>query len=185
MKFTFSIIVLGICVGLYFLYISPTLAEVSALREKKAEYIDVLNKSKELKAKRDTILASYNNIPAEDIARLSKIVPEKFDAVRFANDINSIANRSGVSITDFTVNTDDGQNRDNVIVQPKSESYKTSIVNMTVTGGFEQFIRFLTNIESSLELMDVRNLVISSSQGERGGVTVTQYLIEMNTYSLQ
>src|SRR3990167_2596777 len=93
MKSSLPFIIIAICIGLYFLYISPTITDVQALRDQKAEYTNVLEKVQEIKEMRDAVSATYNNIPSADLNRLSKIVPERFNSTLLANDLNNLASK--------------------------------------------------------------------------------------------
>ena len=173
---------------MYFMYIKPTLAEISTLSEKKTEYLNVLLKSKELKARRDVALSAYNNISADDIDKLSKIVPVKFDSVLFANDLNSIASRYGMFIKDLKIDQTKTEGRSLENVQTDGKTYKTITVFFWLSGQYEQFVRFLKDIESSLRLLDVSNLTISAnvSAGVKSLiVSIPDYSLEIYTYSLQ
>src|SRR3989344_160437 len=98
MKLVLPLITIAVCIGMYFIYINPTIAEVKALSLKKVEYNNALIGAGELKKKRDNVLIDYNNISADNIDRLNKIIPERFNSVSFINDMNSIASGYGLII---------------------------------------------------------------------------------------
>lgn len=185
MKFALPIIIIAICVGMYFIYIGPTVSEVKALSLQKANYNDVLSKSRELKAKRDDVLIDYNNISNSDIDKLNKIIPETFNSVLFANDINSIAGRNNLVIKDFKVNPQRTEDRSTMTNQQKNNSYKTTIITFKLVGQYSQFVRFLIDLESNLRLVDVVKLSIKTVGGQRSTDESLEYLLEINTYSLR
>ena len=182
MKSLIPFIVVAVSVGAYFMYINPAFREINILREKMTEYTDVLEKSKELKNKRDSVLSAYNNISEEDITRLNKIIPETFDTVLLANDINDIASRYGLSVKDIRVNTPDSGSRV-VLAEPMNKLYKTTAVTFGLNGQYEQFVKFMKDIESSLRLLDVRSLTVKSS-GKPGSNSL-DYSLAVYTYSLR
>jgi len=159
------------------------LSDIQTLSAKKAEYVNVLEKSKELKNKRDAVLTSYNSISEADVERLSKVIPYAFDPVLLANDINSIASRYGMDMKEFKVSESKAEIRGEVIIQEEEPLYKTTSVTVTISGGFDQFLKFLKDIESSLHLIDVRSLSIKAPLTAQSGVL--DYSLEMNTYSLR
>src|SRR3989344_6737957 len=160
MKLFSPFILILISVALYFLYISPSIAEVESLSAKKAEYANVLAQSKELKNKRDSVLAAYNGISEEDLARLNKIIPSSFDGVVFANEVNTLASRYGLSVKSFQVNQPTADARAQIVTEQKKGSYQSVAVTLTVNGDYNQFIVFLKEMETSLRLIDVGSLGI-------------------------
>ena len=90
MKFFAPIIVIGVAIGMYFFYMDTAFPEVQVLREKKSKYDEVLQKAVELGVLRDSLLKEYSNVSVDNSERLNKLIPEKFDAVLFANDINTM-----------------------------------------------------------------------------------------------
>lgn len=185
MKTFLPFIIIGICIGMYFMYISPTWAEIGTLTARKAQYTNVLDKVKELTAERDAAITAYNNIPADDIARLSKIVPSKFDPVLFVNDVNNLALKYGLNMKEFNTNLANTSSRD--VVSEDTRPYKTITVSLKVTGPYSQFIKFLKDVESSLHLMDVVNLSVTANVGTGKNPVDSnpEYSLEIHTYSLE
>ncbi len=181
MKFSTSLIVIAISLGLYFMYIGPSMADISALSAKKTEYDNVLQKSKELANKRDSVLAVYNGISADDLARLDKVIPETFDAVMFANDISGLTSKYGLSLKELKVNSPQAEVRSEIVTQSATQPYKVSSVNFSVTGSYTQFVSFLQDLESSLRLSDVANLSVKTSQKS---ANTLEYSLDVLTYSL-
>ena len=91
MKSLLPFIVVGLCAGMYFVYIAPTLSDINLKSEKKAEYENVLGRVKELKQQRDSLSTKYNNVDRSDIEKLNMIIPSKFDTTYFSNDLDAIA----------------------------------------------------------------------------------------------
>lgn len=185
MKFFIPFIVIGICIGMYFVYINPTITEVQTLSTNKTEYNNILEKIKELSEKRDAILIEYNSIPESDKARLNKIIPETFNPSLFANDINSMASQNGLSIREFKVNEPKTEVREAIINQPQPTGYKTTVIAIKLNGQYSQFVKFLSNLESDLHLIDVLSLLIKPVGSGKSSDTSLEYLLEVRTYSLR
>ena len=185
MKFALPFIIIAISVGLYFVYISPTIADIQALSEKKVEYNSALIGAGELKAKRDAVLADYNNISADNIDKLDKIIPATFNSVIFANDVNSIASRYGLSVKDFKIDPNKTDLRDAIINQAQDQLYKTTDVTFTVEGQYTQFLQFLSDVESGLRVVDVTSLSVKNLGGQTSPNSPMEFLLEMNAYSLR
>ncbi len=170
---------------MYFMYISPILADISVEKAKKAEYANVLLRTKELKEKRDILNDSYNSISPDNLALLDKVMPSKFESTVFANDITGIAYRNGLLVNDLRTDALRTQERNSEVEPGAVDVYRTVKTSMRVTGSYENFIRFLRDVEKSLQLIDVSNLSITTVSGTRPTEIIFNYSLEINTYSLQ
>ncbi len=185
MKSILPLSLIGICIAVYFFYVSPTVGEVKTLRAKKAEYSNVLQKAQELKVKRDAILTEYSSLSEDEVSRLNKIIPDKFDTVLFANDIFSMASQSGLSFSDFKAVSPTTDSRSGVEVEvPDTSLYKTNPVTFKLKGTYLQFLKLLPKFEASLHLMDITGLHIRPSVDPKTPEGV-EILVELNTYSLK
>ena len=185
MKALVPFLIIALCVGAYFLYISPTLPEIDVLKVKKAQYTDILEKAKELKDMRDAALTEYNNISEDNLARLNKIIPKKFNSTLFANDVNAIASKHGMSVSWLKVENSgpeahNGENTDT----SQGEVYKTISASFKVSGQYEKFIDFIKDLETNLELVDVVSLSVKQVGGDKILQNFQDYSVEINTYSL-
>ncbi|MBA3733410.1 type 4a pilus biogenesis protein PilO [Patescibacteria group bacterium] len=184
MKSFIPFVVIGLSVGMYFAYIAPTTTEIKVLRENKVAYDNLILKSAELKKKRDSVLQLYNSIPEENISKLNKIIPETFNPVIFANDLNSMVSGYGLTIKDFKTNETKTEVRDTLINQPKNQFYKTTAVSFRVEGSYDQFLKFMKDVESSLHLMDVVGLSLRPT-GNAGKSDNFEFNLDVYTYSLR
>ncbi len=185
MKSALSLIVVGICAGAYFLYISPLVSEVKTLSIKKTDYDKVLLESKNVVAKRDDVFAEYNNISAENLDKLNKVVPETFDSVLFANDLNAMASGDNLAVMDLKINPQITADREAMTSEPAAKPYVTTVITFRMTGQYQQFAKFLTDIESSLRLLDVVSLSVKTVGGTKPTDSSLEYSLEINTYSLR
>ncbi len=183
MKSAIPFIVMGLCAGMYFMYISPTIADIQIKRERKAEYDTVLDKVKELKEQRDALSTKYNSIPLSDLEMLSKIIPTKFDPVYFSNDLNLMSSRYGMAIKDVKISQ--APSGELVDAQVGEKNYKTIKAKIRLSGGYEQFLKFLRDLETSLRLIDVVDLSVTAGGLVKGQDISLEYALEVQTYSLQ
>lgn len=186
MKSLMSIFIIAVCIGTYFVYIKPLSVEVKALNVKKAEYADVLSRVKEIKEKRDAILLDYDSISPDDIDRLNKIIPETVDPTTLANDISNLGSKYGISVKDFKVNEPSGGQREGV-VGDIGQVYKTTSVSVALTGGYSQFLEFLSEVESGLSLFDIIKLNVKpgAQSGNQANQSNYTFTLEANVYSLR
>ena len=169
----------------YFVYIKPLSVEVRAKIAEKNSYTQVLNRVNEIKVKRDAIFAEYDSISLEEIDRLNKVVPAKINSVALLNDLSVIGARHNVSIKDFKVTDSENTNRD-VVGSEIAGSYRTTSMHITLLGQYEDFLKFLGDIERSLSLIDVVTLgILPGSPTKSGAAGPMQITLEANTYSLR
>ena len=103
MKSIFSILIIAVCIGAYFVYIKPMTVEVKVMSAKKEELTTLLNRVKEIKEKRDAVYLDYSSIPADQIDRLNKVIPETFNPVVTLNNLSDLAKKNGMQINLMTM----------------------------------------------------------------------------------
>ncbi len=167
---------------MYFLYISPAIADIQGLIAKKDEYNNVLNRAEDLKQKRDEIFAQYNSIDSTDLDKLNKIVPEKFNSTEFANDLNMIAQRNGLAITSVRESSS-GSSQGAVTAETERTPYVKNAMNLLITGPYQSLENFLREVESSLQLIDISAITFAQSKDKDGNTF--QYNLDINVYSLR
>lgn len=170
---------------MYFMYISPIFSDIMVEREKITEYEKVLSGTKELKVKRDNLTSSYNEITAENLALLNKLIPNKFDSAIFANDINGLVSRNALTLLDLKVDVARTRERNSSSDSESNNVYRVVTSTVKVTGSYDRFVRFLKDLESSLQLVDVTSLNIVTSSIVKSTDVKLEYTLEINTYSLQ
>ena len=189
MKQLMPIIILVVCVSMYFVYIKPEMATISEKRAHYTEYKKVIDEVQEIKAKREQLSAQYNSISPTDIDKINKIIPEKFDPVVFANDLNALASEYGISIT--SIRTDYSVANDKITddTQVGDNPYRIIVVGFHVRGEYGKFLSFLEELETSLRLMDVTKLDIrggaAADPKQKSSVINLEYEVELKTYSLK
>ncbi len=182
MKSFTPFIVIAICIGMYYLYIGPTYADIGLLSAKKAEYTDALANAKQLTERRDAILEQYNAINPGDVIRLKQILPDGTNNVDIVTNINAIASQYGMVVRGVKISAASAESRTAVAGTPKSPYTTTNIV-FTTTGPYQQFTLFLRDLESNVRLFDVVSLSIGpSSKSTNGGVF--DYTLGLTAYSL-
>ena len=169
------------------MYINPKLTEINDLRSKAVSYQTVLDQSKELKNTLDSVLVSYNSITDEEKAKLSKLVPQKFNSTAFINDVNGMALRDGIILKSVkadepTADANGNTNPDGS--QQASGPYNIVKVSFSFQGQYSQFIKMLKDIEASLQLMDITAISIKPTKTV-GGTLTYDYSLELNTYYLK
>ena len=183
MKALLPFLIIAICVGMYFMYISPAWADVSVLVDQKNQYTNVLSKTQDLTAKRNAAVKAYNDIPAGDIAKLDKIIPATFDSVVFVNNVSNLAAQANLISEEFKTN--DPKTADRSVTLGDAGPYQTISINVRLLGSIDEFIKCLKSLESSLSLVDVVSLSINTGKGKTPTDPTLEFMMELHTYALK
>ncbi len=184
MKSFLPFIVIGICIALYYMYMAPTYADITALSTTKSEYTSALANIALLKSHRDAILAQYSAIDPSNIAKLQEIIPGTSNSVDVVSNINALAAQYGMSIRQVKITEPQTEDRTAVDSTAPTAPYQTSTITFSTTGPYQQFTLFLHDLESNIRLFDVTSLSIASDQ-KTPTAQLFDYTVTVNTYSLQ
>ncbi len=226
MKNITPIILILASVGLFFGYINPTYIGVTGatdssgksvreLQTEESDYQDALGKTREIEVVRNGLLSKFNALKDSDKERIVKLLPDHIDSVRLIIDINNIAAKYGMSLTNIVLTASGivpaapkaptaGAAAGTpyvpagapAFVGPDDRAYDSIKLGFTVTGSYENFIQFLKEIEESLRVVDVTSLVFSTtkptaSPGQGAAVSSASvsalytYAVTIRTYYLK
>lgn len=180
MKNIISIILIVLAIALFALFTNPRYVGVRELSVEQQRFDDALDRSKELVALRDALLSKYNSIKTEDLERIDTMLPDSIDTVRLIIDINTLASRYGMSLTNISIGLPDEAQADGAL-GPSSEDFGRLSLSFTVLSSYDRFRAFTADLERSLRLVDITSL--SFGPAEASGVTA--YNVSFTTYWLK
>jgi Tfp pilus assembly protein PilO len=163
-RFLIPIFLLASSAGLFFLYIDPTYQTILELRAQEAQFNEALNRSRELQQARDTLLSRYNTFSQSDVDRLTKLLPDNVDNVRLILDIDGIASKYNMRTRNVTVT--DSSSDDSNAIGTNQGPVGSVVLNFSVTATYDNFTRFIKDLESSLRIVDLVGLSFTSEQGD-------------------
>jgi Tfp pilus assembly protein PilO len=175
-----SIVLFLLAVGLFYTFTSPQYGDAQELRALASEYRDVIDNVSRIAEMRDGLLTNYEAIPQDEKDRLVKVLPESVDVVGFAQDLDSIASQYGIAVESVQVGGGTTQNTANVVLPEFGQSYEKTDVSFTFVSNYPNFMSFLTDLEQSLRIMDVKEV---SFRAEETGLYEHQVTVE--TYWLK
>ncbi len=179
MKVLLPIIFLGIAGALFFGYIDPAYDRIKELRAEESEFSLALDRSRELQQVRDSLLARYNAFPQDDVRRIEKLVPDHVDNVRLILDLDSMASKYGMRVRNVSIESSESRaQRGQIGIEERA--YESVVLTFSVSGTYDTFMQFMTDIEESLRLVDVVGL--SFSANESG---LYDYSLNIKTYWLK
>lgn len=180
MKNTTAIILVVLAIGLFFTFTNPQYQAVQGLSSELAEYRAVLKNAEAITEMKILLADRYDEVPEVEIERLSKVLPDTVDDIRLALDIDAIASRYGLSIKNVSV---DGNNNDNskVVIEPQTGlPYDKVEVSFSFISGYDNFKKFMSDIEDSLRITDIKSVSFKTSDAG-----IYDHQVSVETYWLK
>jgi hypothetical protein len=159
------ILLILIAIGLFFGYIHPTYTgNVAALRAEIGSYDAALLAAAEFAEKENELLAEQSAIPTEGMERVEAFLPDGVDNVQLILDLNALAARSGLTLSDFDTSDPTAGESGGDRLDLSSDSPVDSIdLSVSAIGEYSSFRTFLKGVELSLRPMDLVELTIGDS----------------------
>lgn len=183
------------------LYTRPAYDQVQALQAQIASYNAALDKAAELQQLKQSLLSRFNAFNPSDLDRLQRLLPDHVDNVRLILDLDNLASRYGLSLQNVDVSSSEAENakKQTAIgaIGTANQKYDSLTLTFTTRGTYENFIPFITDLESSLRIVDLASLSMAAenrgdssgrggagTQGASGDPAYT-YRITLRTYWLK
>jgi len=157
---------LMISVGIFFAYISPTWSgPVAASKAAIESNLKALDAAKKYTEKENELAAARDNIDPENLARLSTFLPDSVDNVGLILDINALAARSGLSLSNINAvkNNYGGAASDGALPVAQTSPVGSVDLSLSAIGTYKALQAFLVGIEKSARLLDVQDILVRSS----------------------
>lgn len=164
MKNSTAFILLLISVGLVYTIILPRYEKVEALMREQGQYRDILSNVEALSDRRDDLEVKYENTSPSEVSRLEKILPATVDTVNLAMNFDSIAARYGISIKSIRT-VEAREDAGTAIVQGTGgKPYDRVTISFSFVSTYQNFRRFLEDIEKSLRVIDVKSVSFQTTE---------------------
>lgn len=175
--------------AIFFMYTQPTYDSVQTANAQIAQYDEALSKASELQQLKQSLLSRYNTFDPAQIDRLQKLLPDHVDNVRLILDIDSLAGKHGMALQNVIVSqsaqAQSAQGATGIIGASK-QAYDSLTIKFTTQGSYDTFRQFLTDLESSLRIVDLVSLNIArGSDSTQGHGPLYTYDITLRTYWLK
>lgn len=189
------LIVLVFAIALFFMYVKPTYSgPISTTRAQISSYNDALVAAQRFQQKEAQLTQERAQIPSDSLARLSAFLPDGVDNVQLILDLDALAARSGMTLSDF--NTQGGSSAPANSTPPSSggsiptlgqqnalqANSPTDSLSLTfkATGSYSAFRTFIAGMENSLRQMDITDLQVTQSN-----TGVYSYAVTVRIYWLR
>lgn len=166
----FPILILLGTIGLFVGYVHPTYTgAIQAVSADIQSYDAALAAADRFKAKELQLTGEKNSLPAAELERLESFLPDSVDNVQLILDLNSLAARSGVQLSDFDTTETGGDDSKAVggssaLTAKASAPYDTLELSVSAVGSYAAFRTFIAGVEQSLRPLDVVEMSLKDSQ---------------------
>ncbi|MDD2657497.1 MAG: type 4a pilus biogenesis protein PilO [Candidatus Pacebacteria bacterium] len=153
---------LFVAAGIFFVYVNPTWSgSITDTKAKIALDNQALDAARQYAAQQNVLADARDAIDASSLERLSTFLPDSVDNVGLILDLNALAARSGLSLANIDVVTND-------IPGTKTAPAATSPVgsvnlSLSAVGTFSALQTFLIGVERSARLLDIQDVVVKGS----------------------
>lgn len=161
-----TIIFLAAAVAFFWLWTMPLFNDISALDAEKASLDNALAKSKELQTLRDNLLSQYNAISQDDLGRIDKLLPQQLESGDLITTIENRAKFHNLLLKNINISKVPQSGDSGEAFGALSLPYKSMPLSFVVSGRYDSFSSFLTELEKNLRLIDVEALSFSAGGGE-------------------
>ncbi len=172
-----SLIFIVLSIGLGFFFAKPKLAEISELSIKKAQYEEALQNLRSIGELKESLQKKMDSIPPEDLEKIMTLLPATSGTVKLISDVDSIVSKYGVVMDKVAYVAANKSNGQSVSEAQPPAPYNSVIVTFSLKSDYNKFRSILSDMETSLRILDVRNVDIVA--GERG---LNTYKVEAEIY---
>ncbi|MCC2630594.1 MAG: hypothetical protein K0S38_403 [Candidatus Paceibacter sp.] len=155
MKLFTPFILLAAAIGLLLLFVRPQYNEIQTIKAQIEEYDYAIGQAQMMVKQKDQLLTKRNSFKATDLERLNKFLPDSVDNIRWIIDINDRATQLGSKIDTIKVNEDTTKAAS---LGPDQSVYGNVTVSFNTSMSYENFQKFLIDMERSLRLIDVSSI---------------------------
>jgi hypothetical protein len=179
-----------IALGIFFGYINPTYTgKIAAAKQQITSYDSALAAAKTFTTKENELIQKRNAISPENMTRMNSYLPDGVDNIQLIIDLNALAARSGITLSDFSIHTNQqtaaaaaGGAASGAAGQPaaapapaptptangapsiQSSSLTNSLdLSVSAKGTYTAFHSFLAAAEQSLRPLDIVQLSVKDS----------------------
>lgn len=157
-------------IALFIGYTQPTYTgSVKEIEGRIADLDTALIAARQFKDKEAELTRQQAEIDPEQLARVNAFLPDSVDNVQLIVDLNSLAARSGVQLSNFDIIDDTasaGTAADGAVepaVLGTGETMESLELSVSATGTYAAFHAFLDGVEKSLRPLDVVQLDVKDS----------------------
>lgn len=155
-----------IAVGIFFAYINPTwTGSIADTKAAIASDDQALAAASQYAAQQNQLAAARDAIDPSDLARLNLFLPSSVDNVGLILDLNALAARSGLALSNIDVAmSSPDENTSDALPTSGASPVGSVDLSLSAVGTYPALQAFLAGVERSQRLLDVRDLMVKGSE---------------------
>lgn len=181
MRLFIPVIFVIAAIGLFVVYTNPTYQNIKSLQQQNASYDSALSTVQGLLNKLSTLTTQENSMSPDDLSRLQQILPDNVDNIRLIIDINNIASKHNLPLSDVNIGDVGDTSQAQAGGDASGPVGDADISFSVVTNNYSDFLAFVQDLEHSLRLVDITKLTLTAPTTPSAPVT---YAIGLQTYWL-
>ncbi|TSC71264.1 MAG: hypothetical protein G01um101449_31 [Parcubacteria group bacterium Gr01-1014_49] len=160
---------LMIAAGIFFTYVQPTWkGSIAATKAAISADDRALAAASTYIAQQNTLASARNTIDSESLARLVTFLPDSVDNVGLILDLNALAARSGLSLSNVDVSSGaatsrSGSSAPGALPAARVNPLGSIDLSLSAVGTYSSLQAFLVGVEKSQRILDVRDIVVKGS----------------------
>ncbi len=178
-KYT-PLLLIVLSIAVFFGFIDPQYAEIQKLRAEESEYVSALEKAENLNELMDDLSKKYESFSKTDLEKLNTILPQEVDQFRLLNDLDYVAKRNGISVSNIDISGKTGGASNNSRASEGGDAYNILKIGFAFEATYETAKIFLKDLEKSLQIIDVVSIGLSPQEGG-----LYNFSVSFSTYSLK
>lgn len=170
-----SYLILSLCVVYAFAY--PYYQEVGLLGEEKNKYEESLALVADIESKKNALIQEYENIGESDKIKISTVLPDSLNFVRLISQISEVGASDGILISNISMRETDSSVGNSIAEAEPPRPYNSAVIGFSFDASYAQFNSFMSRLEKSLRILDIRSVQIQTAENGR-----YSYKVEFETY---
>ena len=151
--------------GIFFVYVNPTWNDsILATQERIAQADQTLAAATKYTKQQKELTDARNAIDPANLTRLTTFLPDSVNNVGLVLDLNALAARSGLSLSNIDVVAGNVSTSAQGALSVGSANPLGSVnLSLSAAGTYAALQAFLTGIEKSARILDVKDIVVRGS----------------------
>ena len=176
-----SLFALVISIAIFFAYVNPTWhGSIAETKVKIVDYDKALVAVKDYNKQQQVLASARNAITEENLKKLEVFLPDSVDNVALILDLDAIASRFGLKISNLDVATERVNTSAQGALSTATNPVGAINLSLSVTGSYTAFQSFLQSIEKNTRILDVQDITVKGSD-----TGVYTYQLKMRLYWLR
>ena len=171
-----SAVFLVLGVGLFFGITTSVLDQVNTKRAERDALADILNRFNDIRKIKNDLINSYNSISEEDLSKLNEVVPPNAKEGDLLVTFENMAKDSGLLLKNIEIKS--AVPKDTGLLVVSEDPYDKVSITLTLDGSYEALRSFLSNLERSMRILDVKALSFHAASS----ATSYEYSMEVTAY---